>query len=265
MDRVRCGPAITPNDHTPTSRDCLLVFLSRRICKSLQYFRARRPRRTCLAYRPIQPIRQLKAPKPTLPRGPRISSQTRESRSRRSRPCSPIRPSQPIRSSLPSMGIPPNRPMFLPMLYICILSILFRIPAVIRLGATPRQVASAIQVALLVLTSTAGLFRQRITSILRIMGGLSAGWPTTGYDTAKRIGGITIHSYDLGAKAVYYTRAQSGRGPSRALTQSGGCPIHGFPTMVGIPDRGKPNVVRARWGYTDSATDNSKQVLKREL
>ena len=187
----------------------ILVCLSRRTCNRVQYFRARRPCRPCLAYQPNQPIRQVKASKSTRPRNPSISSQPRASRRRRSRPCSSIRPSQPAHSSHPIMRIPANHPMGLRKLYI--LASLFRIPTVIRLGETFRHVASVILVALLVLTSTASLFlvallvltstasifRHIIPSILSILGRLSPRWPTTGYDMAGRIGRITIHPHDL--------------------------------------------------------------------
>ena len=142
----------------------ILVGLSRSTCKRSQYFRAMRPCRSCLVCRPIHPTRPMKASKSTRPRNPSTPSQPRESRLRRIRPCTPIRPSQPIHSSRPSMRIPSNRPMELPMLYI--LAIIVRIPTVIRPGATFRQVASVILVSLLVLTIIVSLFRLRIPSIL---------------------------------------------------------------------------------------------------
>ena len=78
---------------------------------------------------------------------------------------------------------------------------------------------------------------------------------------ADRIGRITIHPYDLGAKADYYTRAPNRRWADPGPPLFGGRPIHGLPTLVGISDMEIPNVVRVRWGYTDRASDKTIQAL----
>ena len=144
------------------------------------------------------------------------------------------------------MRIPANHPMGLHKLYI--LAILFRISTVIRLGAAFRHVASVILVALLVRTSTASLCRQRIPSILSILGRLSAIWPTTGYVMAGRIGRVSIHPYDLGATTGYYTRAPPEQAGADPGPPSGGRPIHRLLALVGIPEREIPNVVSVRRG-----------------
>ena len=212
----------------------ILVCLSRRTCNRLQYSRARRPCRPFLAFQPIQPIRPVKASKSTIPRDlvflvslgrlgvggvalVGLSGQVSLS----------------ILVILVCVS-PLITPMGLHKLYI--LAIIFRISTVTRLGAAFRQVASVILVALLVLASTASLSRQRIPSILSIVGRLSARWPTTGYEMAGRIGRITIHPYDLGAKTGYYTRApQTGGGADPGPPHPAGARSMGYPPWLEYP------------------------------
>ena len=48
--------------------------------------------------------------------------------------------------------------------------------------------------------------------------------------------------------------------PPDGAPPSGGCPIHGLPILVGIPDRVISNVVGVRWGFTDRAIVTPIQV-----